>query len=169
MTFMAFKEIVKNFFFPKMSKGLFIRIALFAIVTFLIFYFLIIPIKLRGKSMEPTLKDGSLHFITPVVYFFRAPSRGDIVAIKMAGRRVLLLKRIVALEGEEVSFKRGSLYINGVQFKEDYVKVECDWEYEGKIIEKGKVFVVGDNRGVPIESHDFGEVSKKRILGKLIW
>ncbi len=166
---MAFKETLKNFFFPTLSRALFIRVAFLAILTFLIFYFLIIPIKLKGKSMEPTLRDGSLHFITPVVYWFRAPSRGDIVAIKMAGRRVLLLKRIVALEGEEVSFKGGSLYINGVQFKEDYVKDECDWEYEGKVVEKGKVFVVGDNRGVPIESHDFGEVSKKRILGKLIW
>jgi len=119
--------------------------------------------------MEPTLKDGSIHFICRMCLLFRSPKKGEVVGIRLSGTKVILLKRIIAKEGEKVEFKNGKLFINGSEIDEPYIKVRSDWNYEGKLIEKGMVFVVGDNRAVPIESHDFGEVSEERIVGKLIW
>jgi hypothetical protein len=31
------------------------------------------------------------------------------------------------------------------------------------------VYVVGDNRSMPIENHHFGETSKSRVMGGPIW
>lgn len=159
----------KKFFLPKMTSSLVIRATIVALFSVVFFYYFVTPIRLNGKSMEPTLKDKSIHFISPVYYFFREIKKGDIVAIKLSGRSVLLLKRVVALEGESVKFEKGKLFVNGIEVKEDYATRECDWEYSERVVQNGKVFVVGDNRSVPMESHQFGEVSKKRILGKLIW
>jgi hypothetical protein len=36
-------------------------------------------------------------------------------------------------------------------------------------VEKGNVFVVGDNRGVAIENHELGQTSRGRIIGTPLW
>jgi len=166
---MVLRENLKKFLFPKFDAHFAMRAIVVAAVSFIIFYFFLTPIRLRGKSMEPTLKDGSIHFLCKICFMFKEPKRGDIVGIKLAGRKVILLKRVVGVEGEKVEFREGKLFIEGKEVYEPYIKGESDWNYEGKVVEKGKLFVVGDNRSVPIESHDFGEVSKKRIVGKMIW
>ena len=166
---MKIHSALKEFFFPKLNKKFLIRIVFIASVSYIFFYFVFTPVIIKGRSMEPTIKDGSIHFVCRACYLFTAPKKGDIVGIKLAGRKVVLLKRVVALEGEKVEFRSGKLFINEIESFEPYIKSGSDWNYEGKVVERGKVFVVGDNRGVPVESHDFGEVSKKRIIGKLIW
>lgn len=162
-------EVLKEFLFPELNKRFFLRAALVGLCSYFLFYFFFTPVILKGKSMEPTLKDGSIHFICRICFLFKEPQKGDIVGIKLAGRKVILLKRIIAKEGEKVVFKNGKLIIDGIEIDEPYIKVQSDWNYEGKLVGKGNVFVVGDNRSVPIESHDFGEVSKRRVEGKLIW
>lgn len=163
------KITFQEFFFPKLTSKFFLRVFIVSLSTYFFFFYFITPIIIKGKSMEPTLKDGSIHFLCKICLLFEETQRGDIVGIKLAGRKVILLKRVVAFEGEIVEFKDGKLFIDGKEICEPYIIDKSDWNYEGKIIDKGKVFVVGDNRGVPIESHDFGEVSKKRIVGKMIW
>jgi hypothetical protein len=36
-------------------------------------------------------------------------------------------------------------------------------------VEKGHVYVIGDNRNMPIEHHYFGQASIKRIMGAPLW
>ena len=91
------------------------------------------------------------------------------VTIRFAGSRVMLLKRIVALEGEEVEFRDGKLYVNGEEMEEPYVRFRRDWNLPARLVEKGNVFVVGDNRGVAIENHDLGQTSRGRIIGGPLW
>lgn len=163
------ESVLKKFFFPKMTKAFLARAVFVALSSCLFFSFVVIPMRLKGASMEPTLRDGSFHFIFAQAYLFSRPQKGDVVGIRLAGRRVLLLKRIVAVEGEKVAFMDGILFVDAVPVSEPYIVGKCDWNYDEKPVEEGKVFVVGDNRLVPMESHDFGEVSKSRIAGRLIW
>lgn len=158
---------LKKLIFPSLNLFSFIRIASVILITIFIFTQILIPVRLKGKSMEPTLKDGSFHFI--LRNKFTKIKRGDIVAIKVVSHNILILKRLIALEGEIVEFRNGKLFINGEYYNEPYITVDCDWNYPPKKVSEGKVFVVGDNRAVPIEMHDFGEVQKIRIMGKLIW
>jgi signal peptidase I len=166
---MGTRGALKEFFFPRLTGWLLIRMLAVALAAYLFFSFIVIPIRLRGRSMEPAYSDGSLHFLFAQSYLFGEPEKSDVVGIRLSGRKIVLLKRIVARGPEKVSFRKGVLYVNGNPQDEPYLKTPCDWEYDEKEIRKGDVFVVGDNRSVPIEMHDFGEVSEKRIMGKLIW
>lgn len=89
--------------------------------------------------------------------------------VRFSGEKIMLLKRIIALEGEKVEFRNGALYINDKSIYEPYVKYPCDWNLAPRIVEKGKVYVVGDNRSMHIDLHDFGQVSISRIVGKPLW
>ena len=82
---------------------------------------------------------------------------------------MLLLKRIVAFEGETVEFHNGDLYIDGKLLDEPYVKYVSDWNLPPRKVKKGNVYVVGDNRSMPIEQHQFGQVAKDRIYGAPLW
>ena len=119
--------------------------------------------------MEPNYHDGALHFSWRPAYWFSEPQRGDVVLVRFAGSRVMLLKRIVALAGETVEFRDGQLLINGIPQDEPYVTLPCDWELEPRTVERGNIYVIGDNRSMPIEQHDFGQTSRKRIRGMLLW
>jgi signal peptidase I len=92
-----------------------------------------------------------------------------VVAVRFAGNRVMLLKRVVALEGEEVEFRDGKLFINGDELHEPYVRHPCHWNLPPRRVEKGSVYVIGDNRSMPIENHYFGQTSVKRIIGVPLW
>ncbi len=119
--------------------------------------------------MEPTIADGSLHFYSRLSYLFSQPNRFDIVTVRLAGNKVLLLKRIIAFAGETVAFKQGKLFVDGKLMHEPQQMLPSDWELEPRQVGKGKVYIVGDNRSVDITQHRFGQIDAQRILGKVVW
>lgn len=148
-----------------MSNLYIVRMTLVALSAYLFFSYICIPITIRGISMEPSYPDGGVNLI----WRFSAPERFDVVGVRLAGEKVMLLKRIVALEGETVEFRGGILFLNGKPVDEPYIKYPCDWTLAPRIVEKGNVYVVGDNRDMPIRNHVFGQTSKKRIVGVPLW
>jgi len=119
--------------------------------------------------MEPTYRNGSFNFCFRWRYLFSSPRRDDVVAVRLAGKKVMLLKRVVALGGEQVEFRNGKLFVEGKKMDEPYVRYPCDWDLSPRRVEKDGVYVIGDNRSMPIENHHFGQVSTKRIMGAVLW
>jgi len=153
---------------PKLNGAFLVRIITIAVAGYVIFGFVLIPEVIVGASMEPTYFRRGFTFCWRGKYLFSKPQRGDIVIIRFTDD-VSLLKRIVALPGDTLYFKDGILYLNGVAQKEDYVKNPCDWNLPPRTVGPGNVYVIGDNRSMPIEKHKFGEVSRKRINGAPLW
>jgi len=145
------------------------RLIVVALVAWIVFGFVLPPIYLDGRSMEPTYHDGSLHFYCRQSYLISQPTYGDVVAIRFAGRRIVLLKRIIGLAGDTIAFADGMLIRNGQPVAEPYVVFQSRWNLNPRKVKAGHTYVVGDNRGVPMERHHFGQVENKRILGKVIW
>ncbi|MGC8763867.1 MAG: signal peptidase I [Acidobacteriota bacterium] len=160
---------LRAFLFPRWTPLYAIRVAAVALFSLLFFTFVLRPFVVRGASMEPTYRDGSFHFLLRPRYLLSEPRRGDVVALRLAGERVVLLKRVVAFPGEEVAFRGGVLLVDGVPLEEPYVQGPCDWELPPRRVEAGNLYVVGDNRSMPMEQHDFGQVSRSRILGAPLW
>ena len=158
-----------NYIFPKASRLSVIRIILVIVVAYVVFGHIFIPLKIVGHSMEPTYMDGDFNFCNRLSYVLGEPERSDVVTVRFAGHRVMLLKRIIAFSGETVEFHNGVLYINGQGTREAYVKHKSDWNLPKRTVEQGKVYVIGDNRGVPLEQHKFGQVSIQRIVGTALW
>lgn len=165
---MAPSERLQKFFFPSFTKRFVLRILLLICATWFIFSFLFIPLRIEGQSMVPTYDDGSFALCWRLQYLFTQPKRGDVVTVRFAGKNVMLLKRIVGLAGDSVSFQNGQLYINQIHVSEPYVIHNSQWNLEERIVKPSYVYVVGDNRGSAMQRHKFGQVKSKRIIGGVI-
>ena len=146
-----------------------VRITVLAVLSFITFGWLLTPVRVRGISMEPTYYDSSLKLVNRIIYRFRAPQRGDVVAIRLAGPGVLYVKRIIALPTERVSIVDGVVEINGTPLAEPYVQKRSAWNYPEVTVGAREYFVIGDNRSMKISDHDFGRVDARRILGMLLF
>lgn len=160
---------LRQFLFPQLDRKLLIRVAVLAIAAYVVFGFVLTPVALSGHSMEPTYRDGQWNFCFRLSYLFRKPAVGDVVCIRWVGRERMFLKRIVALEGQTVEFRQGTLLLNGTRMIEPYAPFKCDWELKSRTVEPGNVYVIGDNRGVPMDDHVFGQASVNRIEGTPLW
>ena len=167
------KEKISQFvhwlFKPEMGKAYLIRIAVLAVTAFVFFRFFCLPMVLDGASMEPNYHSGTLNFCWAPTYWFRRPSRGDVVVLRYAGERLMLLKRIVAFPGETVEFRDGVLYVDGTPLEEPYIKFKREkWNLKPRKVSTGYYYVVGDNRSMPMEMHKFGEIRQNRVEGTLL-
>lgn len=145
-----------------------IRVAVLALASFIIFRFVLTPIRVEGESMWPTYRNHRVNFLNRLAYVWHEPRRGDVVGIRMGGDHVMLLKRIVGLPGETVEFRDGHLYINDRRLNEPYVRTPCRWNKSPAELHADEYYVVGDNRGMPSRDHVHGAAERWRILGKTL-
>jgi len=145
-----------------------VRVAVLIVTCFIVFKFILLPIRVEGISMEPNYKDRSWNLVNRFVYLRHEPQRGDVVSIRLAGPHVMYMKRIIGLPGETVAFEDGRVLINGEVLDEPYEKSRCDWNCPPVKLGPDEYYVVGDNRTMPQELHTHGETPRSRIIGKLL-
>ena len=143
--------------------------SLVVVFALLFFKFVCVPFRIKGYSMEPTYMNGEFNFCFRYQYIFSKPEREDVVVIRLAGKKVMLLKRVVALGRDMVEFRKGKLYVNGKNIVEAYVRYPSDWNLPPRRVDNNHVYVVGDNRNVSIDMHRFGQTSIDRIIGAPLW
>ena len=146
-----------------------IRILVLIAAAILVFGFVLLPVRFQGVSMLPTYRDGGLNFANRSAFMWREPSRGDVVAIRMAGLSVLYVKRIVGLPGEEIEIAVGVVMINRKPLVEPNVMFRAPWNLPSFTLARDEYFVVGDNRGMAMQNHDFGRVKRDRIVGRVLF
>lgn len=137
------------------------------VALFIIFRFVIGVSVVDGNSMNPTLTNGE------VVIYLR-PARnfktGDIVCVWVPSGHYYV-KRIMAVGGDVVDIRGGSLYVNDEEIT-DYATGTTISEQGAVIypytVSEGDYFVMGDNREVSIDSRTFGEVSSLQIRGRIV-
>ena len=133
------------------------------------FKFVLLPVRITGYSMEPTYRNRSVNFVNRVLYQWRKPKRGDVVAVKTSGFHIMYLKRVIALPGETVAIEKGVIVIDGKPLAEPYVKQRASWELAGVKLEPDHYLVIGDNRGMDQHLHWFAVVPLSKIAGKVLW
>jgi signal peptidase I len=153
-------------------KRTLVRLAVLVVVSLVVFKFVLLPIRVIGISMEPAFHDHAINFINRLAYVRGQPQRGDVVGIRYstnaATYHVMLLKRLVGLPGETISFSDGHLCINGEPQDEPYLKWHCDWNEPGKTMGPDEYYFVGDNRAMPPDQHEHGAASRSRIVGRVL-
>jgi signal peptidase I len=145
-----------------------IRLGILVVVSFVLFHFVLLPVRVDGISMEPTYKDRSVNFVNRLAYLWHEPRRGDIVSVRYAGYHAMLMKRVIGLPGDTVAFDAGTVLINGQPLDEPYRKWPSDWTLPPKKLAPDEYFIVGDNRTMPWQDHTFGVVERWRIVGKVL-
>ena len=130
-----------------------------------------------GSSMTPTLKDGQWLAVTAGL---REPARGDIVIIspRTNAFHEPLVKRVIAVAGDEIDFADGHVLVNGVSIEEPYLPEGLETypapNYQSGLtyparVPAGRLFVMGDNRGGSTDSRfsAVGFIRVDDILGEV--
>ena len=146
-----------------------IRSGITAGVTILVCLFILRPMVINGGSMMPTYPSKGFTFGFLPYFKIYAPQRKQVVILKHAGFNTFLLKRVLAFPGETVEIHHGVLFVNGKEVDEPYVKYPCDWNLPRREVPHGKIFVLGDNRSMPIQNHMGGMIDRDRLAGVPIW
>jgi len=121
----------------------------------------------HGHSMEPSISDWAVlkvdHNIPGVI------TRGTVVLVSMPGESVIV-KRVVGLPHERVSFVLGEVFVNGHMLREPYLRSETTtfcWDKQSIVAGADDYVVLGDNRLTSQDSRSFGPISRDRIVGIL--
>jgi signal peptidase I len=160
---------VRRIIFGRDPRRTTVRVLVLAVISFITFTWVLIPIRTQGISMLPTYESGTFNLVNRLAYLNAEPKRGDIVAIRLAGPNVVYVKRIVGLPGERVAVVEGQLRINGTVIPEPYVRHRKAWDVTEVTLGTREYFVMGDNRGMSAGDHDFGRVDTDRILGRVVF
>jgi len=163
------KSHLKSFFLPDITPFFVFRLLAVAVSAAVLFGFVLTPFRIHGHSMAPTYRDGAVNFCNRLRFLWKPPQPKDVVAIRMAGDSIVLLKRVVAVEGDEVEFRAGRLFVNQQAIDEPYVHAPHPWTLSPRRVDPGHVYVVGDNRRVPMHVHQFGQTPLDRVLGGPLW
>lgn len=161
-----------------------------AIVILLFVNFVAHPVRVDGRSMYPTLKNGEFGFTNVGGVLLNGVERGDIVVVTMEEDRQKThwVKRVVGLPGDTVSCVNDVVYINGKVLDEtkyidpDYRQSLVDkFGYFNKVpnadntdvvdfeevkLKDDEYYVMGDNRPYSKDSRYVGPVKKSQIFAK---
>jgi signal peptidase I len=146
-----------------------VRILVLAVISVVTFGWILLPVRAEGISMQPTYAPGSLHLLNRLSFVGAGPERGDIVGIRFSGLHVLYIKRVIALPGEEIAIANGTVLIDGRPLDEPYVQRRSPWNVAPVRLGPDEYFLIGDNRGMRAELHDFGRAARSRIVGKVMF
>lgn len=142
------------------------------LVVVLVRSFIITPVIVSGNSMKPNLNDGELLLVRKIGYNEKTIKRFDIVVIKKDKEEII--KRVIGLPGEHISYKNNKLYVNDKLVTEDYTHLDTkDFNLEEtctcSTIPEGKYLVLGDNRPISKDSRSIGLIDEKDIIGKAVF
>ncbi|MCD4752048.1 MAG: signal peptidase I [Anaerolineaceae bacterium] len=140
------------------------------IVITLVLYFgidaMIGRVQVESISMMDTIKPNVLLMVSKFAYRNDKYSRGDVIVFHYPNNPTDdYIKRVIGLAGDVVEVQNGSVYVNGININEPYIKESP--MYTGTwVVPEDTLFVLGDNRNHSSDSHEWGFVPFENVFGR---
>jgi len=80
-----------------------------------------------------------------------------------------LIKRVVAVGGDQVEVRDGRLWRNGVATDPDWSKGPMGYSLPPLRVPPGHLLVLGDNRNASLDSHLWGPLPTDKVIGTAVW
>ena len=143
------------------------------LAVLLIFTFVFRIVKVDGISMNKTLEEGDRLIIG---HYLGRPEYGDIVVANCEGLDKVIIKRVIATEGQtvDIDFSSGAVFVDGKKLSESYINnltINDEYGHDYPVtVPPNCVFVMGDNRQHSTDSRspDVSFVSVNDIIGKAL-
>ncbi|HEY3269101.1 MAG TPA: signal peptidase I [Armatimonadota bacterium] len=125
-----------------------------SVVAIFVVTFLLQVSRVEGISMEPSLQTGEYTLVNKLTYRWRVPQRGDVIVFRAPDNpHADYIKRVIAVPGETVEVRDGSVWVNGARLEEKYECAPPDYPFLPARVPAGHLFVLGDNRNRSYDSH----------------
>lgn len=122
------------------------------------------PVRVSGRSMEPTLRNGQVVWVLRR-WLTGTPRRHQVWLVDTPEGPSL--KRVVGLPGETLEQRDGDLWLEGRRMPDPYVTWAAR-ETAGPWKAEGGYLVVGDNRPVSRDSRAWGTLGPHQLHGKVL-
>ena len=150
------------------------------------------PVRVDGHSLDDTLNDGEIMFVTkfdysstwlcfpwqsdeakekaPRITIGGNPNRFDVVICRYPGRGdTNFVKRVIGLPGDTLELRDGYLFVNGEAYEEPYIndayRVGYLNDFGPITVPEGQYFVMGDHRNNSNDSRSQGPIDRNMIVG----
>lgn len=164
------------------------------IVAVVIKTFVIQPFYIPSGSMIPTLEVDDRVMVSKVNDVFGEIERGEILVFEnpyrvaeeesipeAVVRSVLealgirtspyddLVKRVVALGGEEIEIRDNQVLVDGFAVDEPYLQPGASMpEFGPQVVPEGHLFMMGDNRNSSSDGRVFGPIPVEDVIGEAV-
>jgi signal peptidase I len=138
----------------------------------LVLYFAIDAVFARVRviniSMQPTFYEGDVILVNKLAYKLGSMHTGDVIIFHNPNfLEEDYIKRLIGKPGDIVKAEGGIIFVNGYPLDEPYIAQKPN--YSGNwVVPDDAVFVLGDNRNSSSDSHSWGFVPVKDLVGKAL-
>jgi signal peptidase I len=138
------------------------------VITVLLRTFAFQTFYIPSESMVPTLQVGDRIVVNKLADDFNL---GDIVVFERPdtwqAEHDVLIKRVIALEGQTIEIRDNTVFIDGQELVEPYVPESAEMgDYGPFTVPDDQIFVMGDNRSFSSDSRDHGPVPLDNVVGR---
>lgn len=172
-----------------------IETVILALIVFLLAREVVQNFQVEGSSMDPSLRNADFVLVNKFAYkevdfgpfdffvpgrsngdfLFGGPDRGDVVVFHSPSDNSRdFVKRVIGIPGDRVEIRSGGVFVNGAQVDESgYILSAPTYTYPSggmpAVVPPEHYFVLGDNRNASQDSHVFGPIHKRLLVGKVIF
>ena len=148
----------------KQRTGKVIQSVLAAFLTVLVFRLFFDIVYVSGESMEPVFYEGEILLLRK----WGMPQKGDIVTVYIDEREDIVVKRILAGEGDCITVDDGKIYLNGEKASEPVRGIMEGSRKQEYILLPEQYFLIGENLEVSLDSRVFGCIEKRDVNGIVV-
>jgi signal peptidase I len=156
-----------------------IALVIAVILSFLVRTFVIDPFLVPTGSMETTIMTGDRILAEKITFKTRPVQANDIVVfVDKADPSRVLVKRVIAVGGQTVDLRNGSVFVDDKVLYEPYTQGQrsepLPTQLDGVAISypftvpEGYIWVMGDNRERSQDSRYFGAIDADTVLARAI-
>ena len=160
------EPVKKNTFYSSLFE--IVETILLALILYFAIDAVFARVRVENISMEPTLLPGDVLVVNKIALKLGGLHTGDIVVFHNPNNEAEdYIKRLIGTPGDKVSVHAGEVFVNGVKLNEKYIAAAPNYEGDWTV-PANSLFVLGDNRNQSSDSHEWGWVPIKDIVGKAL-